>query len=322
VRYYLANPDSIEVKMHVTSRWAMVSLVGVALLVAARVTLEGRPREGRAQTPAAPPAPAAPAGQAGRGLQSFPAQQRPPADPAVVERGKQLYGIACRSCHGADLRGGDMGGPNLLRSDVMLNDRSGETLRPVVRGSRATTGMPAIDLPDADITAVAAYIHSVLATAQGQGAPPRGEPVTLNVLVGDAAAGQAYFAAKCGACHSPAGDLQGIGTRVPDAMRLQNLWVGGGTAGAAAEPGDPPRRRDATVTVTPAAGPAVAGRLDRIDDFSVTLILTGGTRRTFRRNGDIPRVEINDPLAAHKAMLQTYTDRDMHNVTAYLVTLK
>ena len=289
--------------MQAPSRWFVGSFVGLTLLVAARVT------------------PAAPAGQAGRGLSSFPAQQRPPADPAVVERGKQLYGIACRSCHGADLRGGDMGGPNLLRSDVMLNDRSGETLRPVVRGGRATAGMPAIDLPDADITAVAAYIHSVLATAQGQGAPPRGEPVTLNVLVGDAAAGQAYFAAKCSACHSPTGDLRGIGTRVSDAMRLQNLWVGGGTAGPE-EPGGPPRRRDATVRVTPATGPMVEGRLDRIDDFSVTLVLADGTRRTFRRAGDIPRVEITDPLAAHKSMLQTYTDRDLHNVTAYLVTLK
>jgi len=303
-------------------RLTMRLLVGVALLVAARVTIQGRPSDGAAQTPAAPQAPAAPAGQAGRGLQTFPAQQRPPGDPAIVERGKQLYGIACRSCHGADLRGGDMGGPNLLRSDVMLNDRSGETLRPVVRGSRATTGMPAIDLPDADITAVAAYIHSVLATAQGQGAPPRGEPVKLNVLVGDAGAGRAYFAAKCSTCHSPTGDLQGIGARVPDAMELQNLWVGGGRVGATAEPAGPPRRRDAIVTVTPAAGPVVEGRLDRIDDFSVTLILADGARRTFRRAGDIPRVEINDPLAAHKAMLQTYTDRDMHNVTAYLVTLK
>ncbi len=191
----------MQARFHVAIRL----LAAVTLLVAARVTIEG------AQAPGAPP-PARPASPP-RGLQTFPAQQRPPGDPAAIERGKQLYGIACRSCHGADLRGGDMGGPNLLRSDVMLNDRAGETLRPVVRGSRAATGMPPVDLPDADITAVAAYIHSVLATAQGQGAPPKGEPVTLNVLVGDAAAGQAYFAAKCSACHSPTGDLRGIGTQ-------------------------------------------------------------------------------------------------------------
>ena len=77
-----------------------------------------------------------------------------------------------------------------------------------------------------------------------------------------------------------------------------------------------------TVTVTPAAGPSVQGRLDRIDDFTVTLILADGTRRTFRRVGDVPEVQINDPLATHKALLERYTDADMHNVTAFLVTVK
>ena len=215
-----------------------------------------------------------------------------------------------------------MGGPNLLRSDVMLNDRAGETLRPVVRGSRATTGMPPIDLPDADITAVAAYIHSVLATAQGQGAPPKGEPVTLNVLVGDAAAGQAYFAAKCGACHSPTGDLRGIGTRVPDAMRLQNLWVGGGTDRPGAEPGG-----SAAPAGCDGEGHACRGALGRGPARSHRRLQRHARSRR-RHAADVPprrrhpQVEINDPLAAHKAMLQTYTDRDMHNVTAYLVTLK
>ena len=76
------------------------------------------------------------------------------------------------------------------------------------------------------------------------------------------------------------------------------------------------------VTVSPATGPTIAGRLDRIDDFAVTLILADGTRRTFRRRGDMPKVLVNDPLAAHRKLLEAYTDRDIHNVTAYLVTLK
>ena len=246
-----------------------------------------------------------------------------------MERGKQVYGISCRACHGADLRGGDIGGPNLLRSDVMLNDANGELLLPIVRGGRATAGMPAIDLPADDVTAVAIYIHSVLATARAQGAPPPGPPVSLNVLVGDAAAGEAYFNAKCVSCHSTAGDLQGIALRVPDPMQLQNLWVGGGreaTAGAgrSGEPefDAPPGRRTVTASVTPATGPPVQGRLDRIDDFTVTLILADGTRRTFRRVGDVPKIQINDPLAAHRTLLSTYTDSDMHNVTAFLMTVK
>jgi len=217
-------------------------------------------------------------------------------------------------------------GPN---APAIFSHVNGDLLLPIVRGARATAGMPAIDLTADDVTAVAIYVHSVLATARAQGAPPPGPPVSLNVLVGDAAAGEAYFNAKCGSCHSTAGDLQGIASRVPDPMQLQNLWVGGGRGGTAAggrgvEPEDngPPGRRTVTASVTPATGPPVRGRLDRIDDFTVTLILADGTRRTFRRVGDVPTIQINDPLAVHRTLLSTYTDSDMHNVTAFLMTVK
>src|SRR4051812_21799170 len=75
---------------------------------------------------------------AGRGGQSFPAQQRPLADAAAIERGGTLYGINCRLCHGPDLRGGDLGGVNLLRSQLVLNDQDGELIYPVVKNGRAT----------------------------------------------------------------------------------------------------------------------------------------------------------------------------------------
>jgi cytochrome c oxidase cbb3-type subunit 3 len=288
-------------------RWGTTSLVALTLVVAARIGVEGQaPAGGRG----APPAP------------RFPAQLRPPDDPAQVERGKQVYSVACRSCHGPDLRGGDMGGPNLLRSPVMLNDVSGELLLPIVRGSRASAGMPAIELSEADAKAVAIYVHSVLATARAQGAPPPGDVPALNVLVGDGAAGEIYFKEKCVSCHSTSGDLAGIASRVPDPVQLQNLWVAGGRNDRNNDANDSPSRRDVTAAVTPAGGPKVEGRLDRIDDFIVSIVLADGTRRTFRRVDDSPKVEINDPLAAHRKLLETYFDRDMHNVTAFLVTLK
>jgi cytochrome c oxidase cbb3-type subunit 3 len=215
-----------------------------------------------------------------------------------------------------------MGGPNLLRSPVMLNDKNGELLEPILRGSRANAGMPAIALSEDDATAVAIYVHSVLATARAQGAPPPASVPALNVLVGDAAAGQVYFKEKCASCHSATGDLQGIGARVADPVLLQNLWVAGGRDDRSREVDDSSSRRHVMATITPAAGPRVEGRLDRIDDFIVSVILADGSRRTFRRADDSPKVEISDPLAVHRKLLETYTDRDMHNVTAYLVTLK
>src|SRR5262249_46617716 len=133
-------------------------------------------RGGRGGNPAQDGAAQTPRG----GIQSFPAQQRPPGDPALIERGNMLYGIHCRSCHGVDLRGGDQGGPNLLRSQLVLSDQSGELILPVVRQGRRNPGMgqmPAFDLPSDDVKAIAEYIHSVTATSRGQGSPPPGPPV-------------------------------------------------------------------------------------------------------------------------------------------------
>jgi cytochrome c oxidase cbb3-type subunit 3 len=269
---------------------------------------------------------AAPPGGRGGG-QTFPAQQRPPGDPALIARGNGLYGVHCRACHGADLRGGDQGGPNLLRSPVVLNDQAGELILPIVQnGQRGTSVMPPIPIQADDVRAIAEYMHSVAATMQRQGAPPPGKTPVLNVLVGDATRGQAYFATNCSSCHSVTGDLQGIGARLSDPMTLQNYWLsaggGLGRGGRGGPPGSGPSRREVTVVVTPANGATVEGTPVRLDDFYVVVRLADGTERSFARKGDVPRVEVRDPYAPHRKLLPTYTDRDIHDVTAYLVTLK
>ncbi|HEX9365057.1 MAG TPA: cytochrome c [Vicinamibacterales bacterium] len=309
-------------------------MLNVTTAVAAAAVIVSLAAQGPPPAPQTSPAqapPATPAAQGrGRGNPGvFPAQQRPPGDPAVVARGKALFGVTCALCHGADLRGGQLNGPNLLRSQLVLGDEAGELIMPVIRGARADKGMPPIPMPDEDAKAVVEYIHSVAALSPRQGMPPPGEtPVVLDVLVGDAVAGRAYFDAKCGTCHSPAGDLQGIATRVPDAKGLQNLWVSGGSAGgrggrgAAGGGPDAPNPRAVTVAVTLPSGERVEGRLLRIDDFFVSLTEAGGTIRSFTRTGARPRVEMHDPLEPHRALLSVYTDKDMHDVTAYLATLK
>ena len=294
--------------------------IGSCVFVLASVVVQLDAQRGAG---ALPPAPAA-QGRGGRGggqgapTQGFPAQQRAPGDAALIARGNNLYGIHCRLCHGADLRGGEQGGPNLLRSEITMNDQSGELIQSVIREGRRNPGMPsmpAIDLSADDIRAIAEYIHSILATARGQGSPPPGPPVTLNVLVGDVNAGRAYFEAKCGSCHSATGDLRGIGLRFSNPTQLQNAWVAGGAGGRGG--GTTP----VTATVT-LRGEKVEGRVLRSDEFLITLEMPDGTSRSFRRDGDVPNVEIHNPRAGHIKLLAGYTDKDIHDVTAYLVTLK
>jgi cytochrome c oxidase cbb3-type subunit 3 len=304
---------------------AFLLLASLAVRLGAQAAPQATP-----QTPPATPADAAgrgapqgagaaPQGR-GRGQATFPAQQRPPGDPEVIKRGNGLYGVYCRACHGTDLRGGDQGGPNLLRSQLVLNDQAGELILPVVQQGRQNPGMPVmppLNIPPDDVKAIAIYIHSVTASARGQGAPPKGPPVELNIVVGDAKAGQAYFAAKCASCHTAA-DMQGIATRVSDPMALQNYWVGGG--GGRGRGGAPPT--PVTAIVVDASGQKTEGRLIRLDDFSVVVALADGTSRSFRRDGDVPKIEVRDPREAHRKLLPTYADKDIHDVTAYLVTLK
>jgi cytochrome c oxidase cbb3-type subunit 3 len=282
-------------------------LLALTIAVAAQVT---------------PPVAAPQAGGGRRPGGFVPGQQRPPGDPAQIARGKTLYGIHCTVCHGTDLRGGDRGGPNLLRSQAALSDQNGELIVPIIQGSRQNTGMPAMSLSPQDGMAVAAYVRSVMETIGRQGMPPSIGLPAPSVLVGDASAGQAYFTAKCAGCHSPTGDLRGIATRIPDPKVLQNTWVAGGMRGRGGPAPRASASRTVTVAVTLPSGDSVEGRLVRIDDFLVTVGLADGTNSTFRRDGNVPKVEVRDPMKVHRDMLAIYTDKNMHDVTAYLVTLK
>lgn len=146
--------------------------------------------------------------------------------------------------------------------------------------------------------------------------------VQLNILVGDAKAGEAYFAKGCAGCHSVTGDLKGFAAKFDDPRALQNAWVAGsrntfgGRGGGGA--GNP-------VTVTMPDGRKFEGKLVRKDDFLVILTLADGTRKSISRDGDTPKVEVKDPNEAHKKMILVLDDpenKNLHDVTAYLATLK
>jgi cytochrome c oxidase cbb3-type subunit 3 len=184
---------------------------------------------------------------------------------------------------------------------------------------------PQPQLADADLKALAEYIHSVARTTQAQGGPPRGEAVELNLLVGDAKAGESYFKKECTGCHSTTGDLAAIGTRVTNIGQLQDSWVNGRRAGAPAAGAADSTRRIVRVTVKFADGTEKSGALGRIDDFTVSFTGDDGQYRSYTRHPGTPRiasVQVKDPLEQHRVLWTKLTDKDMHDVTAYLAGVK
>ncbi len=241
-------------------------------------------------------------------------------DPAAVERGGKLFATNCAKCHGATAKGlTGKDNTDLVRSLYVLEDEKGILLTPPIKNGRPDKGMPPSNLTDAEIRDVAAWLR-----VQAYGAGHRTTYTFLDVLTGDAKKGEAYFngAGKCNTCHSPTGDLKGVGSRYTP-QQLQGRWLSpGGRGGRGAAGGSGPSRSQRTVAVTLPGGQTVSGPLDRIDDFNVAMHDSNGAYRSFTRNGDIPKVVITDPMKAHVDLLRTYTDADIHNVTAYLVTLK
>jgi len=129
-----------------------------------------------------------------------------------------------------------------------------------------------------------------------------------NQTSGDPVKGEAFFKASCTSCHSVTGDLARIGAKFPQATALQSryLWP--------AVPGPD------TATVTTPSGQKITGTIRRLSDFDVSLTDSNGEYHSWPR--DRVTVQIQDKLAGHRALLPKYTDADIHNLTAYLVTLK
>ena len=254
-------------------------------------------------------------------------------DPASVKGGADAYAANCGSCHGATAKGTDLA-PDLVRSVLVEDDTKGDLIGPLLRTGRPDKGMPKQDLTEQQITDIGAWLR-----VQVYGAAFRATYSYLNIVVGDPKKGEAYFngAGKCSTCHSVTNDLAGIGGKY-DPPTLQSRWVSGGAGGrggrgrggvtlsASGTTADitPPEitKSTTTVTVTLASGESFTGVPVSITDFVVAFRDMSGAYHSYTREGDFPKVEIHNPLKAHGDILKTLTDDDMHNVTAYLVTLK
>ena len=251
-------------------------------------------------------------------------------NPDAVERGGPLFVAKCGGCQGATAKGTNRA-PDLVRSLLMLDDEKGLLVGPVIRNGRPDKGMPKPDVTEDQIADIVAWLH-----VQTYSADHRGTYLYLDALTGDAKKGEAYFngAGGCNKCHSADKDLKGIGAKY-DAHDMQGRWLqprrgggargggrGGGAGGGGTGGGAGASASSSTVTVTFASGKSFSGSLDRLDDFNVALHDAAGDYHSFDRNGDSPKVEVKDPLRAHVELLRKYTDADIHNMTAYLETLK
>lgn len=231
---------------------------------------------------------------------------RQKVDPDAALRGRALYLQHCINCHGSRARGTDQG-PDLMRSVPVLKDLLGSELGPALK----TSAVHQTTLSQTQIVDLSHFLKQRIEEDSHNRNPVR-EP---NVLTGNAAAGREYFdgAGKCKTCHSPTGDLAGIANRY-DPVTLQQRFL-------FPRNGARQRMQPTQVTVTPGSGMKTTGTLVHIDDFTVQLRDAAGEYRSWNRTPDL-KVELRDPYATHNELLDQYTDADMHNVVAYLVTLK
>jgi sugar phosphate isomerase/epimerase/cytochrome c2 len=297
-----------------TKDFAAEAPQSIALL---RRAFTANPAGGAAAAPAPPPQTPPQGGRGGGSVGPRPntgPSDRPIVDPAAVERGTKLYAAECVTCHGASARGTERG-PSLIRSALVLSDREGKVLGPFfAKGHPMQTGRPSSEITTAQAADLMQFVrqkyHDTL----------RGSPLFTvgNILTGDPAAGEGYFngEGKCTACHSVTGDLAGIGKRFAAVVDLQQRMLFP-LRGRGANPS----RSVVTVTITPPAGPAVSGTLVAEDDFYVTYRDASNAVRVVRRAPGTKVVK-TDPLRAHQQLLDTITDKQIHDLVAYLEKLK
>ena len=240
-----------------------------------------------------------------------------------MKRGQELLVARCGFCHGSNARGG-ASGPDLTRSALVQEDENGKQLGDFLRVGRPERNMPKFELGAQELTDLATFLHAAIYQIGNRGAYK-----ILDILTGDARAGEAFFqgAGRCASCHSATGDLQGVGAKYEPATLQERMLMPrarrrrGPPGERPTPPWTEPNAVKATVTIPPAV--SFTGVLVRLTDFDVTIYDPETKQmRSWLRKDDLPKVVLMDPLQAHVDLLRKWTDDDMRNVTAFLAGLK
>ena len=226
-----------------------------------------------------------------------------------AKRGEMQFQQNCGACHGPAAKGTTRA-PNLIESTVVRHDKDGDQIGQIVRQGRLEKGMPSFpNLTTEQVDDVVAYLHARVIVSDSTAAatgPPGGYELK-KLLTGDVSAGVRFFHAEggCSGCHSAAGDLKGIAKRyTPAVLEARFLY---------------PREDLRTVAVTLPSGQMVKGKLLHLDSFYVAVLDERGEYRSFSLSA--VKVQTQDPLSGHLALLARYTDKDIHDVFAYLEML-
>jgi len=226
----------------------------------------------------------------------------------AYNRGHDQFRSSCGFCHGPTAAGGN-GGPNLIFSPVIRQDENGVDISRLIETGRPEKGMPVVPLSAEQVAEIVAYLKARIAEVDlTSGRRPARDYDLKKLLTGDPDRGKAYFngAGRCATCHSPTGDLKGIASRYPPIELQARFMYPTGVAKKA--------------TVTDAAGQHVTGDLVRQDAFEVVIKPADGPQRTWP--SDSVKVQMTDPLATHFELLPKYTNAVMHDMFAYLATLR
>lgn len=226
--------------------------------------------------------------------------------PALVDSGKTLFGQNCAFCHGRDAQGGEAG-PDLMDSDLVTTDVRGDKIGPFVRIGRPENGMPAFKLSPQEIAGLAAFLHAQKKKSETRPGGRRGVSVS-DLQTGNVEAGKQYFngAGTCVTCHSPTGDLAGVARRYRGLQLERRMLY--------------PHNAAATVTVTLPSGQTVAGKLAFRDEFTIGLTDDAGWYQSWSTSQ--VKYSVSAPAESHVELLGKYTDDDVHNLMAYLQTLR
>jgi cytochrome c oxidase cbb3-type subunit 3 len=251
---------------------------------------------------------------------SSPPIQQASATTAAPSGGQAIFAAQCAFCHGRDATGG-AGGPDLTDSALVAKDVGGDLIATVVRGGRPEKGMPPFALSDPDLKAVVTYIHDRKKAVDDN--PGRRRKVSVeDISTGNADAGKRYFegAGGCTKCHSATKDLAGVASRYRGLALMQRMLYPTPQNAVAPAEGEKPKPNPAKVTVTLPSGQTLTGSLAHQDEFTIALRDASGWYHSWPTRN--LKFTIDDPLTAHADQLPKYTDDNIHNLVAYLQTLK